>query len=482
MSLRAALEVVGIGAIVYFTVLNLLSLLFTAVAWRSVGRQLRRRSYDAVDDTLASPLAPGISVLLPAFDEQAGIVESVRSLLRLRYPLHEVIVVNDGSTDATLAVLDAAFDLHPVRRQLRDVLPTAAVRATYVSRRHPELLVVDKLSGGKADALNCGINASTHPYICCVDADALIEEEALLRVAQPIIDDPERVVATGGMVRIANGCTVDHGSVTAVGLPRSRIATTQVVEYFRAFLVGRLAWSELGALLIISGAFGLFQRSAVEAAGGYWTDTVGEDAEMVVRLHRHLRERDEPYRIEFVAEPVCWTECPEDLGGLGRQRRRWQRGLAQALWRHRRLIGNPRYGVFGVFAMPYFLIFELLGPIVELSAYALIPVSAATGLLAPGYLLAFVTVSILMGALLSVSALALEEFSFRRHPSHREVGRLLLYAMLDTFGPRQVNAVFRAMGLVDLLRRDRGWGAQRRRGFLAPVDDAGPVGQASSTA
>lgn len=471
MSLRAFLEVVGIGAIAYFTVLNLLSLAFTAIAWRSVSRQLRRRSYDAIDDTLASPLAPGISVLLPAFNEQLAIVESVRSLLRLRYPLHEVVVINDGSQDATLDVLTAAFDLVPVRRHMRDALETREVLGTYVSRRHPELLVIDKRNGGKADALNCGINAAAHPYICCVDADALIEEEALLRVAQPIIDDPEHVVATGGMVRIANGCTVDHGSVTEVRLPRSPVATFQVVEYFRAFLVGRLAWSEIGALLIISGAFGLFQRSAVEAAGGYWTDTVGEDAELVVRLHRHLRERGEPFRIEFVAEPVCWTECPEDVRTLGRQRRRWQRGLAQTLWRHRRLMGNPRYGALGTLAMPYFLVFELLGPVVELSAYVLIPVSAAAGLLAPGYLFAFILVAFLMGVVLSVSALALEEFSFRRHPSHREVARLLLYALGGTFGPRQLNALWRAMGLFDLVRGTRGWGAQDRRGFLAPVSD-----------
>ena len=471
MSVRQLLEVAGVGAIFYFTALNGLSLLFTAVAWRSVSRQLRRRSYDAAQDTLASPLAPGISMLLPAFNEQVGVVESVRSLLRQRYPEHEVIVINDGSLDRTLEVLDAAFDLVPVRRQLRDVLPTEEVLATYASRRHPELLVVDKRNGGKADALNCGINAAAHPYICCVDGDALIEEEALLRVAQPIVDDPDRVVASGGMVRIVNGCAVDDGAVTAVRLPRSRIATLQVVEYFRAFLVGRLAWSEFGALLIISGAFGVFQRSAVEAAGGYWTDTVGEDAELVVRLHRHLRERDEPYRIEFVPEPVCWTECPEDLRGLGRQRRRWQRGLAQTLWRHRRLVGNPRYGVFGMLALPYFVLFELLGPVVELACYALLPVSAAAGLLAPELLLGFVIVSVLMGIVLSISALALEEFSFRRHPSHRDVARLLLYAVLGTFGPRQVAAAWRMLGLFDLLRRDRGWGAQHRRGFLAPIRD-----------
>jgi cellulose synthase/poly-beta-1,6-N-acetylglucosamine synthase-like glycosyltransferase len=469
MTLRSLLEVLGVVSIAYFAGLNLLYLIFTGIAWRSVARQLRRRSYDAVEDIFASPLTPGISVLLPAFNEESGVVESVRSLLRLRYPTHEVVVVNDGSTDATLDRLTEAFDLMPVRHHLRDAIDTQPVIATYASRRHPELLVIDKANGGKADALNAGINAAQHPYVCAVDADALIEEEALLRVAQPIIDDPT-VVATGGMVRIVNGCEVDHGSVSRIGLPKSRLATLQVVEYFRAFLVGRMAWSELGALLIISGAFGVFQRSAVEAAGGYWTDTVGEDAELVVRLHRHLRERDEPYKIQFVAEPVCWTECPEDVRALGRQRRRWQRGLAQALWRHRTMVGNPRYGVFGVFAMPYFLVFELIGPALELFAYVLLPLSAAAGLLSLSYLVAFLIVAVVVGMLLSVSALALEEFSFRRHPSHREVARLLGYAIIDNFGYRQLNDVWRAMGLVDLLRRNSSWGAQRRRGFTPASD------------
>jgi cellulose synthase/poly-beta-1,6-N-acetylglucosamine synthase-like glycosyltransferase len=469
MSLESVIAVLGVVSIAYFAALNLLYLVFTGIAWRSVARQLRRRSYDAVEDIFASPLSPGISVLLPAFDEESGVVESVRSLLRLRYPAHEVIVVNDGSTDGTLDRLTAAFDLVPVRHHLRDALPTAAVLATYASRRHPDLLVIDKANGGKADALNAGINAAQHPYICAVDADALIEEEALLRVAQPIIDDPT-VVATGGMVRIVNGCEVDHGSVSAIRLPKSRLATLQVVEYFRAFLVGRMAWSEIGALLIISGAFGVFQRSAVEAAGGYWTDTVGEDAELVIRLHRHLREREEPYKIEFVPEPVCWTECPEDLGTLGRQRRRWQRGLAQALWRHRRIIGNPRYGAFGMVAMPYFLVFELIGPLLEVLAYLVLPLSVASGVLSPSYLIVFFIVAVLLGIVLSVSALALEEFSFRRHPSHREVARLIAYAVVDNFGYRQLNDLWRAFGLVDLVRRTSGWGVQRRRGFTPASD------------
>lgn len=231
------------------------------------------------------------------------------------------------------------------------VLPCAVrppVRGSYVARRHRSLWVLDKENGGKADALNAGVNAARHPYVCALDADALVEPEALLQVAAPILDDPDLVVATGGIVRIANGCTIDHGLITDIRLPAGRLAALQVIEYFRAFLIGRVGWTRFNALLIISGAFGLFQRTAVEETGGYWTDTVGEDAELVVRIHRHFRDRAIPYRVVFVPDPVCWTEAPEDLRTLSRQRRRWQRGLGQTIWRHRRVVGRPRYGAYAV--------------------------------------------------------------------------------------------------------------------------------------
>jgi cellulose synthase/poly-beta-1,6-N-acetylglucosamine synthase-like glycosyltransferase len=338
------------------------------------------------------------------------------------------------------------------------------VRGTYLSARDPKLIVLDKVNGGKADALNCGIVAATFPYFCAVDGDSLIENEALLQVAQPVFDDPELVVATGGIVRIANGCRIDHGRVVEVGLPRARLAALQVVEYFRAFLVGRVAWSDLRALLIISGAFGLFKRSVVEEAGGYWTETVGGDAELVMRVHRRMHEQGRDYRVEFVADPVCWTEAPEDVGTLQRQRRRWQRGLVETMWRHRRVVGNPRYGALGVMAAPYFVLFELVGPVVAVLGYVLLPIAALLGLISLNLLLAFIVVAFLFGILLSVAALALEEFSFRRHARHREAGRLLLYAMADNLGYRQMTEAFQLRGLIDVLRRRTGWGEMRRVG------------------
>jgi cellulose synthase/poly-beta-1,6-N-acetylglucosamine synthase-like glycosyltransferase len=266
--MRPALEALAIVALTYFVVLNGLYLVFTAIAWNGITEHRRQRVYAPTDEAFSSPLTPPISILLPAYNEEAGIVESVRSLFGLHYPEFEVVVVNDGSSDATIERFRAAFDLVPVRKALRAGIPTAPVRGSSCSRRHPELSVVDKENGGKADALNCGVNAARYPYVCAIDADAMLEEDALIRVAKPMLEDPDRVAATGGIVRIANGCVVEHGRVTTVGLPHGKLATMQVVEYFRAFLVGRVGWSRIRSLLIISGAFGLFRRSLVEAVGG----------------------------------------------------------------------------------------------------------------------------------------------------------------------------------------------------------------------
>jgi cellulose synthase/poly-beta-1,6-N-acetylglucosamine synthase-like glycosyltransferase len=462
---NAVVLAIAIGSLVYFALLSGIYVVFTAIAWSDVTRHVRRRLYRGGAAEFASPLTPGISLLLPAYNEETGIVESIRSLLALRYPKLELIVVDDGSSDATLDRLREAFALVPVRKALRQGVETQPVLATYVSRRHPELVVLEKQNGGKADALNAGVNVARHDYVCAIDADALLEEEALLQVAQPILDDPELVAATGGIVRIANGCVVDHGRVVEVRLPRSRLATVQVVEYLRAFLIGRVGWSRMNSLLIISGAFGLFRRSVVEAVGGWWTSTVGEDMELVVRIHRYLRERGEDYRIAFVPDPVCWTEAPEDFRTLGRQRRRWQRGLAETAWRHKRVFANPRYGVLGVLAFPYFVVFELLGPVIEIVGPVLTIVFWATGRLSTLFLVTLLVVSVLLGTLLSVAALALEEFSFRRHPRTSEVARLVAYAVVENFGYRQLNDVWRGLAFLDLARRRKAWGAQRRRGI-----------------
>lgn len=465
MSVEGAVEAFGLFMIGYFALLNGTYLVFTAMAWRMITEYQRSRSHQAVEEAFASPLTPPISIFMPAYNESASIVESVRSVLALRYPEFEVIVINDGSTDDTLPRLMEAFELVETATVAREGVPHKPIHRTFLSARHPELVVIDKENGnGKADAQNAALSVARYPYVCACDSDGTIEEGALLRIAKPLLDDPEMVAATGGIVRIINGCEVEHGRVTKVGLPRNPLATFQVLEYFRAFLVGRLAWSKMRSLLIISGAFGLFRREAVEAVGGWSTEHIGEDMELVLRLHRYFRERGEPYRIEFVADPVCWTEAPETLKGLSKQRRRWQQGLIESLWTHRRMLFNPRYGAVGMIGFPYFLFFEMLGPVIAVLGYLVMPLGFALGAINLAVFLAFLVVAILLGQLLSVSALALEEFSFRRHEQRRDIWRLVLYSLIENLGYRQLNDLWRMAGFRDLIGESQ-WGEQERRGF-----------------
>jgi cellulose synthase/poly-beta-1,6-N-acetylglucosamine synthase-like glycosyltransferase len=371
-----------------------------------------------------------------------------------------------------MAVLVEAFDLVEVPLAVRGTLPTAEIRATYVSRRHHNLVVVDKANGGRSDALNAALRTARHPYVCVIDADSLLEEDALLKVAKPILDAPELLVATGGTIRVANGCRVDHGRVVEVRLPRSMLAKFQVLEYLRAFLDARAGWSRLNALGIISGAFGLFHRPLVELVGGYRTDTVGEDFELTIRLHRHLRDRDEPYRIMFVTDPVCWTEVPEEVGTLAKQRRRWQRGLWECVRSHQRMVFNPRYRAVGMLAMPYFVLFEFLSPLFALGGLVVTLGLFLLGALSAAYVASFLVVSLGLGVMLSLAALLIEEIGYHRYERRSEIRQLLLCAVLEGVGYHQLHNVWRLMGCVDLARGTSGWGAQQRHGFEQPSEPA----------
>ncbi|MFK4057908.1 glycosyltransferase family 2 protein [Brevundimonas sp. NPDC046655] len=413
--------------------------------------------------------SPPIALLAPAYNEAFTIVQSVRSLLSLRYPSFEVIVINDGSRDATLQVLIDAYELKPAQRHYEQALDHQPIRGVYTAAHQPRLIVVDKENGGKADALNAGINISRAPIFCSMDADSLLEPDALLRAVQPFVEEPERTVAVGGTVRIANGCLIRDGQVLEVRPPRNLLALLQTVEYLRAFLMARLAWSRINTLTIISGAFGLFRRARVIEAGGYTRGTVGEDMELVVKLHRLMRDQDRPYRIGFVPEPVCWTEAPEDIRVLGRQRARWHRGALETFERHWDVMFRPRYGRLGPVGFGYIFLVDVLGPVVELLGYLLIPAFWALGLLSLDYLLAFLAITFTFGVVISVGALALEESELRRFPRARHLLLLTAAAVLENFGYRQLNNLWRLRGLWQYLRRSQSWGAMTRKGFSPPA-------------
>jgi cellulose synthase/poly-beta-1,6-N-acetylglucosamine synthase-like glycosyltransferase len=463
---------------VYFVVYGVCQIAFTLIAWRTLNDYRHAAAFSPLDEVYASPFTPPVSIILPAYNEEAGVVASVHSLLDLRYPRHEVIVVNDGSTDATVDVLRAAYDLVPVREALRTRIATAPVRGAYVSRIHPNLWLLDKENGGKADALNAGINASAHPYVCCIDADAVLEQDSLLRMILPFVDDPDLVAAAGGIVRVANGATIESGRLVDFRLPAGRIARFQILEYYRAFLIGRLGFDSVNAVLIISGAFGLFKRELVEAVGGYALHTVGEDAELVARLQGYLRGQGEKFRIRFIPNPVCWTEAPADVRTLSRQRRRWQRGLGETLWRHRGQIFNPRAGAFGLFTLPYFLFFELLGAVIEALGIPVVVIAWLLGVLSVTFFLLFLAVSVLLAVIISISSLLLEEYADRRYERPRDMARLVVCALTENLGYTQMTAYFRCCGFVDLLRRRHDWGVMTRQGLEKPAEVPLPDRQA----
>ncbi len=442
--------------------------------------ELRRHMLLIADESrhllLSSTLSPTISILAPAYNEEATIEVSLRALLALHYPSLEVIVISDGSKDRTVQVLIEKFDLVPVKTIYERKIETKPVRSLYRSATYPGLVVVDKENGGKADALNVGLSFARGELVCAMDADTLIEQDGLQRMVRPFLYATD-VVATGGTIRVVNGSEVKHGRVEKTAVPTNLLAGVQVVEYLRAFLFGRLGWNRLGGNIIISGAFGLFQREAVLNAGGYRHDTVGEDMELVVRLKRLSYENGGPGKIAFVPDPVAWTEVPETTKVLGRQRDRWHRGLADVLWRHRRMLLNPRYGVTGLLVYPYYAFVELLAPVIEAVGLVSLALGLIFGVVDWTFAGLFYLTAYGLGTALTAFTLILEDLSFHRYNSFRDRALLLWWALLENVGYRQLTVWWRLRGLWKFVRGRKDWGAMERKGFktvpaVAPSSNA----------
>ena len=469
-----ALEIltrIDIAALLYFLVVNGWYL----VLLTSAALEMRRHILLITDESrhllLGSTLSPTISILAPAYNEEATIEGSLRALLALQYPRLEIIVISDGSKDQTVQVLVERFDLVPVKRIYQQRIKTKAVRDLYRSLTYPGLVVVDKENGGKADALNVGLSFARNEFVCAMDADTLIEGDGLQRMVRPFLHSPD-VVATGGTIRVVNGSEVQFGRVVNTRVPDHTLAGLQVVEYLRAFLFGRLGWNRLGGNLIISGAFGLFRREPVIAAGGYLHDTVGEDMELVLRLKRLSYEQGGPGRIAFVPDPVAWTEVPESLRVLGRQRDRWHRGLADVLWRHRRMFMNPRYGVTGLFVFPCYVIVDLLSPVVEAVGLIAVALGLVFGAIDGTFAALFFLTAYGLGTALTAFTLIIEDLSFHRYTTFRDRCLLFWFALLENLGYRQLTVYWRLRGLWKFARGRKEWGVMERKGFEKPFSAA----------
>ena len=453
--------------LVYFLVLNSFYAVLLILSIPEIWEQTRLAEDEDFQRLMQSDALPPITVLMPAYNESATIEASVTAILTLEYRNYEVVVVNDGSRDDTLERLRQAFDLYEIPRVYPEVIATQPLRALYRSRTRSRLLVLDKENGGKADSLNAAINASRFPLVIAIDADTLIEPDALLRLTRPFLLGRE-IAAVGGTVRVANDCTVKDGRVTDARVAGRLLPGIQVVEYLRAFLFGRLGWNRLGGNLIISGAFGLFRKEWVLAVDGYRTSSIVEDLDLVVRMHRYLRSHKIRYEMPFIPDPVAWTEVPESMKVLSRQRERWHRGLISAMWQYKGMLFNPRYGRVGLVAMPFYTFGELLAPVVELLGYLITALGVGFGLVNVSFAFLFMLVAWGYGMLLSIWAVVLEEVSFRRYRRFADLFRLLLFASLENFGYRQCTVWWRLKAFANAWKGVHVWGDMTRKGFGKP--------------
>ena len=441
----------------YFGVVSVLYTVLLTIALFVVLRHIRRIKYEPFREYSRSPQTPSISILIPAYNEERVIVRTIRAALAVDYPLFEIIVINDGSEDGTLETVISTFNLKKIDLVYRNFLHTMPAKGFYSNPDIPNLIIVDKDRSGKADALNCGITVSRSAYFCSVDADSLLEKDSLIKLMTPNMESSVPVIACGGVVRILNGVTLKDTVIKEIDLPRKALPLFQVVEYARTFLFGRMGWNALNSLLILSGTFSLFNKAIVVEIGGYRKGNTSEDMEIIVRLHERYLRRGKPYRIAFISEPICWTEVPESVKMLGRQRRRWHLGLLQTLCQHKSMIFNPKYGRMGMLVLPYYLFFETLGPVVELVGYVTVVCSYLLGLISSDFLLLFLTLAIFYGTFLSTSGVFLAELTYRRYPKWSHLRRMLWYAVLENFCYRQMNAFWRTQALVQFLMGRTAW-------------------------
>lgn len=461
-------------SLIYFVGINFVYTVLTVLSFAQSTLRVRQAKVANFEMLMESRLTPPVSIVIPAHNEEPVVIQSVSSALSLAYPEFEIIVVNDGSKDRTLRKLIETFQLEGSQKPYRATFPTSRVRRIYYSKLYPNLFVIDKEKGGKADALNAGVNFARYRYVCNTDADTLFEKDALVRVIRHIVRDPRRTVAVGGQVRVGNGFLVRGGEITERHLPTAMLPVFQIVEYLRTFLGNRVGWSSLNAMLLISGAFAVWRRDALISVGGFNREITGEDLEVTMRFHRVLRKRKEEYAVVALPDPVCWTEAPDDLRSLYQQRNRWHRVLLESFWTHREMLLNPKFGTVGMLAMPYYLFFEIIGPFMEVFSYFVIFGAFGLGFLRVETLFLFLLLSVGYTTFLNILAILIDEIHYNTY-SLREVLRLIFVGFLDNLGYRQLSMGIRVIATFDWLSRTQAWGTIARRGYQSePQTQAQP--------
>ena len=458
--------------IYYSFSINLIYFILLIFSFLNVQKQIKNWKLNNKPFLFKNKILPSISIIAPSYNEEANIIESTNSLLNLKYPYYEVIIVNDGSNDDTLNKLIEYFKLDRIYLNLKNKITTKPIRGIYINKSYPKLIIIDKVNGGKADSLNVGINVANNEYICSIDADSLLEPDSLLKMTDQNLYFEFETVASGGNILPINGCSIEKGIITNYKIPKNSLARFQTIEYLRAFMAGRIGWAYINSLLIISGAFGLFKKEEVLNIGGYLTEagayhkhTVGEDMDLVVRLARYIKEENKPYLINYTYNANCWTEVPEKYTTFFKQRDRWQRGLIDILIYHKKLLFNPKYKNIGLIAFPYFYIFEFLGPLLEFQGYIMVVLAIILGLL--NYKIAsllFIS-TVLIGILISISTVLISSRLILKFKI-TEILILIIYAFIENFGFRQLVSIYRVVGFLNSLKPNQKWGEMKRKGFI----------------
>jgi len=461
------------SAFLYSAILFIFSIFIALYSVGATEEYMHKNEFTDYQLLASSIHVPSVSILAPAYNEGATIIENIRSLLSLYYTNMEVIIINDGSKDDTLQKMITAYQLEKIDFFVRYQIKTKEVRGVYKSKSpvYKKLTVVDKVNGGKADALNVGINVSKNDYIVCIDVDCILEQDAILKMIKPFEEETDKkIIASGGVVRIANSCEIKDGRLIKVHLPENYWARMQSLEYIRAFLLGRMAWARMNGLLLISGAFGAFNKEIAIKSGGYDHNTVGEDMELVMRMRRYMEERNLPYKVTYIPDPLCWTEAPTNAKILGRQRNRWTRGTIETLKFHKKMFLNPKFGVIGMISYPYWFFFEMMAPLVELAGFIGLLIMAFLGMVEWSICLAFFLFIVSFGYMYSAFAIYMEVRTYNMYKRRKDIAMLLLTSFTEPFffHPFVVWAAIK--GYVDYIRKKKSWGEMTRQGF-------GPVAQ-----
>lgn len=467
------LEILGvIFLILSFSVISiyLTIMVLSALEMRD---HIRKNHFADYEDIVTSPIAPSVSILAPAFNEGQSIVQNAQSLLSLFYGKFEVIIINDGSKDDTLEQLINAFDLERTSYAYYPEIETKKVRGIYKSQNisYGKLVVIDKENGGKADALNAGINLSEMEILACIDVDCILSSESITRMIRPFMEEANRkVIAVGGVIGIANNCDVQDGTVTKYRIPTTLLGRFQVIEYFRAFLMGRMAWTRINGLMLISGAFGFFKRDVVLAVGGYFPKTVGEDMELIVRMRRYMEEQNIPYKVGFIPDPLCWTEVPESEEVLSKQRNRWMRGTIETLQLHRAIRFNPRYGVLGMISYPFWALFEKAAPIIESTGIIYTLILLFIGEFSAIYFFSLLVLMYLLTLLISAFSILYEQISYNNYKDRKDLNRLILTVLVEPILVHPKIIFWGLKGHLDFITGKGGWGKMIRTGFKKAED------------